>query len=114
MPETGKIEDGLEQDVVDAGYPVEELDELIDLSQEEFRQSLTEFGPGQNWVEGDARDFRADVEWNLQDAIDAAEYGRFETANKHLGDAVNYLLFLKAVIDRQEREATASESEVEA
>lgn len=114
MPEIGRIEDSLEQDVVDAGYPAEELDELIDLSQEEFRQSVTEFGPGQNWMDGDARNFQTDIDWNLQDAIDAAEYGHFDVANKHLGDAVNYLLFLKAVIDRQEREAMSSEGEVEA
>lgn len=106
--------DGLEQDVVDAGYPVEELEELIGLSQEEFRESVSEFGPGQNWVDGDARDFQTDVDWNLQDAIDAAEYGQFDVANKHLGDAANYLLFLKAVINRWERETTVSESEAEA
>jgi hypothetical protein len=104
----------VEQELVEAGYPIDELAELTDASQRQFEGVLESYPDGDNWSDSSARDFRADVVWNLQDTIDAAEYGQFDVASKHLGDALNYLIFLKAVIGRWEREATVSESEVEA
>lgn len=101
----------VEQRLVEAGYPEHSLAELVRNSQQQFEKALENYPDGDNWSDGSPRDFRADVEWNLQDAIDAAEYGHFETADKHLADALNYLLFIKAVMDDREREATVSEPE---
>jgi hypothetical protein len=103
----------VEQELVEAGYPADDLAELVEDSQRQFEEALENHPDGDNWSDGSARDFRADVEWNLQDAIDAAEYGQFDVANKHLGDTMNYLLFIKAVVDGWEREATVGENESE-
>lgn len=112
MGSDGSLPD-IDSRLVEAGFPVEELAELIEDSQQQFKEALDNYPDGDNWSEGEPRDFQDDIAWNVQDAIDAGEYNQFDTTDKHLGDTLNYVLFTKAAINNWKREALAGKNKSE-
>ena len=101
-PMTGVDLVPVDEDVVAAGYPVGELNQAILSSQEQFRIGLTEWGEGDNWTDANPRDLANAVERNARDAVLAFEDGNHAEARQEIGDALNYLLFLRNLISVRE------------
>lgn len=77
-----------------AGYPRSELTALLETSESRFEAKVEEHGPGKNWLGYEPRGdiFKACDE--LFQARDPAQNGDYETAQTHLADALNHMLFV--------------------
>ena len=106
IPDGGPITDvdlvPVDEDVVEAGYPVCALNQAILSSQERFRIGLTEREEGDNWTDGDPHGLAADVCRNAKGAVLTFEDGHHAEARQEIGDALNYLLFLRNLISVRE------------
>ena len=92
----------VDEDVVEAGYPVGTLNQAILSSQERFRTGLTEWGEGDNWTDANPRELAVAVNRNARDAALAFVDGHHAEARQEIGDALNYLLFLRNLISVRE------------
>ena len=88
----------VDEDVAEAGYPVGALNQAILSSQEGFRSGLSEWEEGDNWTGGSPRGLADAVDRNATNAAIAFERGDYMAARKEVGDALNYLLFLRDLI----------------
>jgi hypothetical protein len=92
----------VDEDVVEAGYPIGALNQAILSSQERFRIGLTGWAEGDNWTDANPRDLANDVGRDARGAVLALEDGDHAEARKKIGDALNYLLFLRDRISVRE------------
>jgi uncharacterized protein YegP (UPF0339 family) len=106
IPDGGPITDvdlvPVDEDVVEAGYPVYALNQAILSSQERFRIGLTEREEGDNWTDGDPHGLAVAVHRNARSAALALDDGHHAEARQQIGDALNYLLFLRNLISMRE------------
>lgn len=94
----------LDRVLVEAGYPADELDELLEYAQGKFDRGLDNHPEGDNWSGANPRDLANGVDQNARSAVLKAERGEFHLARRELGDSLNYLLFAWAVLNRMEDE----------
>lgn len=95
----------IDEDAVEAGYPVAELNETLDAAQEKFLWALADWPEGDNWSDKNPRRLARAVDRNARSAAFKMVDGDFMAARKELGDALNYLLFLQAIVGRWEAES---------
>ena len=98
IPDGGRITDvdlvPVDEDVVEAGYPVGALNQAILVSQERFRAGLPKWGEGDRWTSA-PRDLANAVGRDARGAVLALEDGDHAEARREIGDALNYLLFIR-------------------
>jgi hypothetical protein len=97
MDETETID--IDPDIVGDGYPVEELNTVIDTSQFRFQLALEHHPKGDNWSGEDPRYFANAIGQNVGSAVTKFEEGDSIGAMDEIGDALNYLLFLQSAIE---------------
>lgn len=106
IPDGGPITDvdlvPVDEDVVAAGYPVYALNQAVLSSQERFRIGLTEREEGDNWTDANPHDLAVAVHRNTRSAALALDDGHHAEARQEIGDALNYLLFLRNLISVRE------------
>ena len=105
IPDGGPITDvdlvPVDEDVIEAGYPVGALNQAILVSQERFRAGLPKWGEGDRWTSA-PRDLANGVARNARGAVLELEDGNHAEARQEIGDALNYLLFLRDLISVRE------------
>lgn len=94
--------DSIPRYLVENGYPIEELNDALDLAQERFGWALEDHVSGDNWSEGNPANFADAVDRNIMRAVELARDEQYWESRVELGDALNYLLFMWAIVDRME------------
>ena len=81
--------------IEDAGYPVGELETLLEASEAQFEANVEKHGAGKNWL-----DYEDEARWHVWKACDelfqARDHvhdGDHEGAVPHFGDAMNHMMF---------------------
>lgn len=96
------------------GYPVDVRDELLDASEEMYRQNVERFGAGKNWLGGD------EARWHIWKACDELfrANGHLDSADRgdggrealaaalgHYGHSINHLLMAYDIAENRVSES---------
>jgi len=77
----------------EAGFPAEDLDDLLTEAEERFSSNVEKHGRGQNWLNDEARWHIWKACDELFQARDCAHADRLYPTRLHMADALNHMLF---------------------
>jgi hypothetical protein len=95
--------DALSEDVSELGYPISEMESLLEGAQHQYLQQVEAHGPGKNWLQDEARWHIWKACDELFQARDHAHRGDYEQSRYHFGDALNHMLFAMEIVNHADQ-----------